>query len=220
MGAPQASASILIYDSTLSGSSESPPNASPGLGSAQVIINDVADTMELLLTFSGLLSPTTASHIHCCTPVAATGIAEVATQTPTLFPLGVTSGTVDQIFDMTSLTTYNPAFVTDHGGTAASAFAALLAGLSAGEAYFDIHTATVPSGEIRGFLAPAVPEPSTWAMLLIGFAGIGFAGYRNSRRATAPAYFPRSHSSQSWWWRRAQTRSYTTSKVEQRRYCH
>jgi hypothetical protein len=27
-----------------------------------------------------------------------------------------------------------------------------------------------------------VPEPSTWAMLLIGFAGIGFASYRKSRR--------------------------------------
>jgi len=27
----------------------------------------------------------------------------------------------------------------------------------------------------------AVPEPSTWAMLLIGFAGLGFAGYRKAR---------------------------------------
>jgi hypothetical protein len=27
----------------------------------------------------------------------------------------------------------------------------------------------------------AVPEPSTWAMMLIGFAGLGFAGYRASR---------------------------------------
>jgi hypothetical protein len=27
-------------------------------------------------------------------------------------------------------------------------------------------------------VSPAVPEPSTWAMLLIGFAGIGFAAYR------------------------------------------
>ena len=26
-----------------------------------------------------------------------------------------------------------------------------------------------------------VPEPSTWAMLLLGFAGIGFAGYRRTR---------------------------------------
>jgi PEP-CTERM motif len=27
-------------------------------------------------------------------------------------------------------------------------------------------------------VAPSIPEPSTWAMLLIGFAGIGFAAYR------------------------------------------
>ncbi len=28
-----------------------------------------------------------------------------------------------------------------------------------------------------------VPEPSTWAMLLIGFAGLGFAGYRKAKTA-------------------------------------
>jgi hypothetical protein len=27
-----------------------------------------------------------------------------------------------------------------------------------------------------------IPEPSTWAMMLLGFAGLGFAGYRASRR--------------------------------------
>jgi hypothetical protein len=32
---------------------------------------------------------------------------------------------------------------------------------------------------------PAVPEPSTWAMLLIGFAGIGFAAYRRKSIASA-----------------------------------
>jgi PEP-CTERM motif len=33
---------------------------------------------------------------------------------------------------------------------------------------------------IEGRMTPAsaVPEPSTWVMLLIGFAAIGFAGYR------------------------------------------
>lgn len=30
----------------------------------------------------------------------------------------------------------------------------------------------------------ATPEPSTWAMMLIGFAGLGFVGYRVSRRTT------------------------------------
>jgi hypothetical protein len=29
----------------------------------------------------------------------------------------------------------------------------------------------------------AVPEPSSWAMMLVGFAGLGFAGYRASRRS-------------------------------------
>lgn len=31
-------------------------------------------------------------------------------------------------------------------------------------------------------IATSVPEPSTWAMMLLGFAGLGFAGYRQTRR--------------------------------------
>jgi PEP-CTERM motif len=33
--------------------------------------------------------------------------------------------------------------------------------------------------------AGAVPEPTTWAMMLIGFAGLGFAGYRASRKGAS-----------------------------------
>jgi hypothetical protein len=32
-----------------------------------------------------------------------------------------------------------------------------------------------------------VPEPSTWAMLLLGFAGLGFAGYSRARRVALAA---------------------------------
>jgi hypothetical protein len=32
-----------------------------------------------------------------------------------------------------------------------------------------------------------VPEPSTWAMMMLGFAGLGFAGYRKSRKAAIAA---------------------------------
>jgi hypothetical protein len=29
----------------------------------------------------------------------------------------------------------------------------------------------------------SVPEPSTWAMVLLGFAGLGFVSYRRTQRA-------------------------------------
>jgi hypothetical protein len=32
-----------------------------------------------------------------------------------------------------------------------------------------------------------VPEPSTWAMMILGFAGLGFAGYRSSRKTATTA---------------------------------
>ncbi len=31
----------------------------------------------------------------------------------------------------------------------------------------------------------AVPEPSTWAMMILGFAGLGFIGYRQARKAVS-----------------------------------
>jgi hypothetical protein len=32
-----------------------------------------------------------------------------------------------------------------------------------------------------------IPEPSTWAMMLLGFAGLGFAVYRRTRVAVSAA---------------------------------
>ncbi|HWY84596.1 MAG TPA: PEP-CTERM sorting domain-containing protein [Roseiarcus sp.] len=34
---------------------------------------------------------------------------------------------------------------------------------------------------------PSAPEPSTWAMMLLGFAGLGFLGYRQTAKARAAA---------------------------------
>jgi len=98
----------------------------------------------------------TASHIHSATAVPGSGTAGVATTLPTFagFPSGVTAGTYDQTFNMLLASSYNPSFVTANGGTPASAWTALRAGISAGRAYLNIHSTTFSGGEIRGFLNP------------------------------------------------------------------
>jgi len=125
---------------------------SSATGTAQVIWDTSTHMMTVNVTFAGLTTPNTAAHIHCC--VASPGTTGVATTVPTFtgFPSGVTSGTYTHTFDMTSLTSYNPALVTAHGGTAAGAEAALLAGMQAGQTYLNIHTTMFPGGEERGFL--------------------------------------------------------------------
>jgi unsaturated chondroitin disaccharide hydrolase len=45
----------------------------------------------------------------------------------------------------------------------------------------------VLDGKPGWVLYSPVPEPSTWAMMLLGFAGLGLAGYRASRKAAVPA---------------------------------
>jgi PEP-CTERM motif len=41
------------------------------------------------------------------------------------------------------------------------------------------------SGLFETAAVAGVPEPSTWAMMLLGFAGLGFAGYRRAREPSA-----------------------------------
>lgn len=165
-----ARADQLVFTGTLTGSQEVPPTGSAGIGSALVTLDTATNLLTVNVSFAGLGSPTIASHIHCCTPPGANAI--VATTVPTFpgFPLGVTTGTYLMTFDLTAASTYNPAFITAHGGTVAGAMAAFIAGLESGQTYLNIHTTQFPGGEIRGQLNN-VPEPASLILLTTGVIG-------------------------------------------------
>lgn len=161
-------AAEFVYTTTLSGAAESPANASPGVGTSTVTYDSTAHTLRVQAEFSGLEWAVTAAHIHGPTALPLEGTAGVITTTPSFagFPAGVTSGSYDQTLDLTLASSFNPSFVTAQGGSLAAAEAALATALAEGKAYFNIHTAGYPAGEIRGFFN--VPEPAGMAVITIG----------------------------------------------------
>ena len=172
-GMMSAQAALIEYSATLNGPSEFPVNSSPGIGFGLVNYDDVAHTLQVQVTFSGLQGTTSAAHIHAPTTapffqnagVATTGGAGFAG-----FPLGVTSGTYSNTLDLTQASSWNGSFVTANGGTPAGAESALASAMAGGLAYFNIHSSSFGGGEIRGFLVP-VPEPSALALFGVG-AGV------------------------------------------------
>jgi hypothetical protein len=142
---------------------------STGSGSATVTMDTTLLTMNVQGTWSGTSGNSTAAHIHCCTANPGVGNVGVATQVPSFvgFPLGVTAGNYSQLFDMNLPSSWNPAYITNNGGTTTSAFNALLNGMLTDRSYFNSHTNTFPGGEIRARLV-LIPEPGTLALLGIG----------------------------------------------------
>src|SRR6516225_5325235 len=87
------SAAPITFQSVLSGANENPATTSPATGFATIVLDPVAQTIQLTITFSGLTSNATAAHIHCCiAPPNNTGVATTVPAFPG-FPLGGTSGT-------------------------------------------------------------------------------------------------------------------------------
>jgi hypothetical protein len=163
----------------------SEPTNSPGTGYGTALYDNVAHTLKLDATFSGLGTDvgngTTASHIHAATTLPFQSTAGVATTTPSFagFPLSVFAGEFHSTLDLTQSSSWNPTYVANNGGTNASAEAALAAALASGRAYWNIHSQRNGGGEIRGFFQ-LVPEPTTAALAL--FAVLGLAGGFSRRR--------------------------------------
>ncbi len=125
------------YSANLTGLQEVPPNASPGLGQATVVLNNTQDMIHVHLEFSGLLAAQTAAHLHGPAGVGVNAAAQIT------LPVG---NPVDVDLAIT------PAQVTM---------------LQGGLMYINVHTTFAPGGEIRGQLSadPTPTEPATWGRI-------------------------------------------------------
>ncbi|MEH3148267.1 MAG: CHRD domain-containing protein [Methylobacterium frigidaeris] len=119
-------AEIVTFANALSGTSEVPPNTSPGKGEIKAQYDTATRTLTWLGTYVGLTGPVTAAHFHG--PAGPGGNAGVMVPAP--------AG--ESPFS-------GSAVLTD----------AQAAELTAGRVYFNLHTAAHPGGELRGQMTKA-----------------------------------------------------------------
>ena len=166
--ASPAQATVLTWTANLSGDQEIPPIATTATGSGWVKLDTLLNELSLFVEWQGLTGPGVQGHSHCCvdTPPGNVGIA-IDLWLPS-DPERPATGNYSATYDLATENPFRVAFVTANGGTEAGALQALIDAMNAGggRAYYNIHTAAFPGGEIRGNLA--VPEPGTLGLLLGG----------------------------------------------------
>jgi hypothetical protein len=175
--AAPAHAATLFRSAPLSGANETVPNPSTATGGGTLLLSDDQNTVNIFLSWAGLTGPAVGAHVHCCALPGANGPVAIDFSPPS-----AATGSLTRTYDLTLAATYTNGFRTANGGTAASARTAFINGLFGGRAYYNVHTARYPGGEIRGQLA-AVPETATWGMMIAGFGIVGGAMRLRRRRA-------------------------------------
>ena len=134
------------FQAFLSGTNENPVNASLGTGYGTVVLNAASNQITVNLSWSGMTSNATVSHIH-----GPGGIGTIVTNAGIIF--GFTG--VSQAMS---------------GGIPEQTFAinqTQIDYLFNGYLYMNVHSGYAPGGELRGQLT-LVPEPSSLALACLG----------------------------------------------------
>jgi CHRD domain len=127
LAAGPAFAEIMAFKADLDGASEVPPTTSQGTGNLTATYDTTSKKLAWKGTVSGLSGNATAAHFH--------GPAEPGKNAGVLVPApGVSTGAFE-----------GSATLTDDQARA----------LTAGQTYFNVHTAAHPSGEVRGQVVKA-----------------------------------------------------------------
>jgi hypothetical protein len=177
LAAPAARADTWQFSTQLLGSSEVPPNASAAHGLALLAYNDhdtvdlADDTFDFTLSAFDLSSAITGFHIHGAATASESAPVRIDLAGPGF--INFVSGNSVLIGGgniAAPMFPDTPASATNAGHPAMSFLDALRNGL----AYVNVHTTNWPGGEVRGqFIGVvAIPEPSTYALMLAGLAGV------------------------------------------------
>jgi hypothetical protein len=140
----------IVYKANLAASNEvTSTGASAGVVSTATgtwtgSLNPTTNVLSWTMTFSGLTTNSTASHIHAQAPTSTTAsvVLNFATFTGSTISLGGTSGTASGSINLSSQVATPPS-LTISGDS-------LLKAINAGQAYVNVHTTQYGAGEIRG----------------------------------------------------------------------
>jgi PEP-CTERM motif len=157
-----------------------------GLGSATATINNLAISLDSIFNLTSTLISSTSSVNG--TP-SATGSTTLSNLTITVLGTSVTIPVNptpnDVIFKVAGLTiTLNQQIpdLSESAGITTNAIA-----LDFNKFPFGTNVVNGSVDVAQSFGSINVPEPSTWVMLLLGFAGLGYAGWRTQRKSAALA---------------------------------
>ena len=178
LGATSANAVVYTFNATLNSANEvSPVSASIATGLATLSYDTADNTYDFSMSVFGLSGGSSGKaangfHIHGAATTSQNGPVRVFLDAAPFLALNAGSTLLVGGNNVAA-----PVFVTGNGSYPVMSFIDMLRG---GLTYVNVHTSANAGGAVRGQLieVTAVPEPSTYAMLLAGIAALGFVARR------------------------------------------